>query len=419
MRTSDNTGLKNYTQQFGLDTEPVPIEPCISQEYFELEREHVFRRLWLHVGREEEIPELGDYFVKEIAMCNASVLVVRGKDGVIRAFHNVCSHRGNQLAWTTQGSCRAFTCKFHGWTYNAEGRLTGVPDEDQFFNLRREEHGLTPIATDTWEGFIFINLDPHPQETLQESLGELYAGLRGYPFKLVSGACYAWKAEVKCNWKVVKDAFQEAFHVPFVHKHSVADIASDSANPLVHNNAFKFYGPHHMLSIYGSPVYKPNPIQALANQFGRGMTRYARDMQRETWVPSWAEYTDRLPAEVNPTKTLNWIQDVFVLFPNLNVHIHDTLFYLTWQYWPLAVDRTLFEARWYMPKPRNAGQRFAQEVTKCMAVDIVSEDLSTLEHTQVGLATRAKTHFLLSDQELCVRHSYKVLEDIVGPYRRA
>ena len=87
---------KKWTTQYPeLGTDPVPIEPCISPEYFERERESIFRRVWLNIGREEEIPYIGDYFVKELQVCQSSILVVRGKDGVIRAFHNMCSHRGN------------------------------------------------------------------------------------------------------------------------------------------------------------------------------------------------------------------------------------------------------------------------------------------------------------------------------------
>lgn len=82
-----------------LGTGPIPIEPYISREYFEKERERIFRKVWLNIGRVEQIPSSGDYFVKDLAMCNTSILVVRGKDGVIRAFHNMCSHRGNQLVW--------------------------------------------------------------------------------------------------------------------------------------------------------------------------------------------------------------------------------------------------------------------------------------------------------------------------------
>jgi phenylpropionate dioxygenase-like ring-hydroxylating dioxygenase large terminal subunit len=108
---------------------PVPIEPYISQEYFDLERERIFRKVWLNVGREEEIPKPGDYLVKDLPVGKTSLLIIRGKDGRIRAFHNVCSHRSNKLVWDRSGSCQNFSCKFHGWTYIlSTGRNCGFRD---------------------------------------------------------------------------------------------------------------------------------------------------------------------------------------------------------------------------------------------------------------------------------------------------
>lgn len=172
--------------------DPMPIEPCISGEYFEREREHIFHRVWLNIGREEEILKAGDYFVKDLAVSHASVIVVRGKGGVIHGFHNVCQHRGNRVIACRAGSTKGFTCGFHGWTYDLEGQLIHVPDDDQFYNLKKTDHGLVPVATSTWEGFIFVNLDPAPAETLQEHMAKLGQQLQGYPFhKMLPVACYS------------------------------------------------------------------------------------------------------------------------------------------------------------------------------------------------------------------------------------
>jgi nitrite reductase/ring-hydroxylating ferredoxin subunit len=97
---------------------PVPIAPYISREYYEREQALIFRKVWLNVALVEQIPKPGEYFVKELEVCNTSVLIVRGKDGLIRAFHNMCTHRGNKLAPDASGNCPGlFTCKFHGWAF--------------------------------------------------------------------------------------------------------------------------------------------------------------------------------------------------------------------------------------------------------------------------------------------------------------
>ena len=97
-----------------LGTAPLPTAPYICDEQFALERDLVFRRSWINVGRVDEVPNAGDYFVRDIAICKVSVLIIRGADGVVRGFHNVCSHRGNTLVLDTGGSCPgSLYCHFH------------------------------------------------------------------------------------------------------------------------------------------------------------------------------------------------------------------------------------------------------------------------------------------------------------------
>jgi phenylpropionate dioxygenase-like ring-hydroxylating dioxygenase large terminal subunit len=161
---ADRRWAKKYPK---LGTGPISAESCVSAEYFELERERIFRRSWLNVGAVWEIPGPGDYFVRDLAVCNVSILVMRGRDKEVRAFYNVCSHRGNKLVATARGTCRGYlTCNFHSWGYDSTGNLKWVPDEVNFYDLNKSELGLTPVPTEVWNGFIFINLDPNPRENL-------------------------------------------------------------------------------------------------------------------------------------------------------------------------------------------------------------------------------------------------------------
>src|SRR4029077_20553993 len=113
--------------------------------------------------RVEDLPKKGSYFTKEIAIAKASVVVVRGTDDEVRAFHNICRHRGNKLVWNedpreeTDGFCRQFACKYHGWRYDLEGKLAFVHQEAEFFDLDKSEFGLAPVHCDVWNGFVFVN----------------------------------------------------------------------------------------------------------------------------------------------------------------------------------------------------------------------------------------------------------------------
>src|SRR5579864_2795092 len=176
-----------WTEHFKLGTEPVNYEDSISPEWFELEREAIFRRTWLNVGRVERLPRNGSYFTKELEAARTSVVIVRDMSGVVRAFYNMCRHRGNKLVWNdypreeTSGVCRQFTCKYHGWRYDLEGALTFVQQESEFFDLDKSDFGLVPVRCEVWAGFVFVNFDPDAAP-LHDYLGRLGAGIEGYPF---------------------------------------------------------------------------------------------------------------------------------------------------------------------------------------------------------------------------------------------
>ena len=389
------------TQYPDLGTGPVPIAPYVSEERFEREREVIYRQTWLNVGRVEEVSEPGDYIVKDLTVCNTSILVVRGKDGIVRGFHNVCSHRGNKVARRCRGHGNGFVCGFHGWAYDLSGNLIHVSDEDEFFDLSKAELGLPPVATDVWEGFIFINLDSRPAQSLKEFLGEPGEGLAGYPFSglLPSGS---YRADMQANWKVTLNSFQEGYHVPFLHRRSAGRAYADDKSPTVHALHFKLYELHRMMSISGSAAYQPTATEMVAFQFGTTVTK----------VGETKAHARRTPG-LNPSRSDNWVFDMLVFFPNFFMFVFDSS-YFTYNFWPVSVDRTIWETKTYYPKATNAGQRFSQEYANCALRDTLREDGNTLEAIQATLASGAKKYFILQDQELLVRHSHQVIEDLTA-----
>src|SRR5690242_12790896 len=169
----------SWTEHHKIDKGPLSYADSISPEHYELERDAIFRRTWLNVGRVEQLPRRGSYFTKELDAARTSVILVRDSQNEIRAFHNICRHRGNKLVWNdypgeeTKGVCRQFTCKYHGWRYGLEGELNFVQQESEFFDLDKSKFGLAPVRAEVWEGFIFVNLDPQETTPLEEYLGSL------------------------------------------------------------------------------------------------------------------------------------------------------------------------------------------------------------------------------------------------------
>jgi phenylpropionate dioxygenase-like ring-hydroxylating dioxygenase large terminal subunit len=383
-----------------LGTGPIPVEPYVSADYFARECETIFRRVWLNVGREHELPAPGDYRVIDIAAARTSILLVRDSAGAINGFHNMCSHRGNKVAWHERGRCELLTCSFHGWSYGLDGQLKHVPDADQFDELRVDELGLTPVAVETWEGFVFVNLSPRPERGLTDYLGELGTGMHGWPFA-EKAACFGYRAELRCNWKLAVNAFQESYHVPFLHRRSFPDSAAGKANPLAHLLGLKLYPLHQTLSIYGNPEPRLKPVDELVMRLGYS---YRKRVVAQS----------DLPPALNPSRREGWAFDANLFFPNFFVLVYGLGLYMTYNLWPEAVDRTTFEVRMYNTPPHTAGQRFALEFNRSSLKSIFCEDLIAIEQIQSVLASGAKTHFQLQDNEIAIRHLARTVDRLVS-----
>ena len=378
--------------------ELVPVEPNISDDYFERERNAVFRKVWLKVGRVEELPAGGDYLVREFSALLVSVVVVRGSDGELRAFHNVCRHRGNCVVKTSRGSARGFVCGFHGWTYNERGELTYVPQEAEFGSLDKGALGLLPVALDVWEGFVFVHLDPAPEETLVEYLGEVGALVRGFPFDEMELAGH-WTATIGSNWKTFQDAFVEAYHVATVHRRSIPDYRKEPVKA-----DLETFGRHGNLTFYLDLHREPTPAEGWA--FRAGKLAFLRG---ETSEPAH----NRRPAGVNRARRDNWIFDEFLIFPNFHLFVGDG-WMLCHDFEPLSAHRTDWNVRYYLQRTANPTVRIAQEYSKVTMRDTIREDLSTIESTHAAHRSGALPYMVLSSElEGLVAHHHAVVASYV------
>ncbi len=191
----------------------IPKDRYLSPAFAALEHERLWARVWQVACREEELTAPGDFV--EYRIGEQSVLVVRTKDDDIRAFHNACLHRGTRLAEGVGNAGECFRCPFHAWRYELDGRLLEVVDADDFGALP-DDLRLTPVRAGTWGGFVFVNLDGDA-EPLSQFLDPLPALLA--PYRLEDMRLRAYRSTVlPANWKVVVDAFNEAYHVQGTHE---------------------------------------------------------------------------------------------------------------------------------------------------------------------------------------------------------
>jgi len=408
----------SWTEQYPeLGTGPVDYTDSIDPAYYEAEREAIFRRTWLNVGRIERLPRTGSYFTRELAVAGTSLVIVRGADKEIRAFHNVCRHRGNKLVWNdfpaeeTAGSCRQFTCKYHAWRYSLDGALTFIQQEEEFFGVDKADYGLKQVACEVWEGFVFVNLDP--RESLTEYLGEMAKGLEGYPFHEMTEV-YSYRAEIGSNWKLFIDAFAEFYHAPVLHqKQAVKGEADKLLSYGFEALHYELHSPHSMISSWGGMA--PPKDESMV----KPIERVLRSGLFGPWDKPDIEGLDPLPPAVNPARRKAWGTDSFEFFPNFTLLVWAPGWYLTYHYWPTAVDRHIFEANLYFAPPKNARDRLAQELAAVTFKEYALQDANTLEATQTMVASRAVTEFPLCDQEILLRHLHKVVADRVKEFRDA
>lgn len=185
----------------------------ISADYAARERERLWPKTWQVACREEEIPAPGDYLTYDVA--HESITVVRGGDGVIRAFHNACQHRGRRLTEGC-GHAKLITCPFHGWSYDLEGRSRFVLDRGDFPHLHDEDVRLQGVHVGTWGGFVFVNMAVNPTP-LAKYLDPVPSYLDVFEIERLRFRWYV-TLELDCNWKVATEAFNEAYHVSQTHR---------------------------------------------------------------------------------------------------------------------------------------------------------------------------------------------------------
>src|SRR6266516_4857443 len=177
-----------------------------------VERQRIFARTWQLVGREDQAAAPGSYFTASVA--GEPLLVVRGSDGRLRALSNVCRHRAGPVA-KGEGSCSAFRCGYHGWSYALDGRLVNTPEWDGVEAFEKESVRLPEFRVETWLGLVFVNLDDEAP-SLAETLEDLPEVLAARDWK---GVRLAERKDwyLDCNWKVYVDNYLEGYHIPIVH----------------------------------------------------------------------------------------------------------------------------------------------------------------------------------------------------------
>jgi phenylpropionate dioxygenase-like ring-hydroxylating dioxygenase large terminal subunit len=199
------------------DRRGLPAWAYHSQAQYQLECEELFLRHWQIVGHVNDIPKIGDWL--SFDLINERAVIMRGKDNTVRAFHNICRHRGGRVVAGKKGNCKAaIVCPFHGWVYNLDGTLRGPARPETFGEMNRDDFGLKPLEMDVFHGFIFLRFNPGPQPCVSEWLSAFDADFSAYGVaNWMPAALQSWSTTLPVNWKSVRDVDNEGYHVPLAH----------------------------------------------------------------------------------------------------------------------------------------------------------------------------------------------------------
>jgi len=210
--------FKNVRAPLG-QAETLPPWCYTSEAFYRREVDTIFMKCWNFMGRADQLKNPGDYLATEFV--GVPIVMVRGKDRVLRAFANTCRHRGARIM-EGEGNAKLFRCPYHSWTYELDGSLKGCAGMEGVENFDKERYGLVPIRLETWGGFVFINFD-RDAEPLLDYLGD-------FPQQFASYDCenlvtvHRREYDLACNWKIFIENAMEEYHVPHVHKVSISKL---------------------------------------------------------------------------------------------------------------------------------------------------------------------------------------------------
>ena len=407
-----------------MGTELIPKERYMSKEFMELEWERLWTKVWNMAGRESDIPNVGDYFTTELGP--ESFLVVREKPDQVRAFYNVCPHRGNQIRNAGMGHAESFQCAYHFFEFNLDGTKKFVPDENTFTQGVPQETALIEVPCDTWGGFIFFNMNPEA-EPLAEFLGIVPEHLAAYHFEdyaIVQDRTIAWET----NWKASVDAFNEVYHVQGIHPQALESLDDIHVQIDLYERHNRYLVPFGLVSPrYPNQHEITRALEQRLREVGTEPESFAGTMGdvRPFLQDAYRRDAEARGLDVSDLNDDQMSDDYhYYVFPNLTFNIIGTGFLLFRQR-PHATDpnRMYYDLQNYVRLPEGAEwpPRPAHTEHKHGEISIgltLDQDSYNLPRVQKGLNSRAYKGLLINYRERRIRHMHKTIDDyLYGPDR--
>jgi len=345
--------------------------------FLALEQEYLWRRSWLFACHTDEVPDPGSFYL--FTRTGSPILIVRGKDGEIRAFYNTCRHRGAPLVRECRGRVDGLVCGYHGWTYALDGRLVNLRDKRDFVGLDMSAHSLVQARCERLGNWIFVNEDPDAEPLLQHLglIPEYLEQIQPDQMRFVDRRSY----HVKCNVKVLLDAFLEVYHLKSIHQNTVDRFLDHRGTSIT------LWPNGHSLML------TPNRRPDWQDPGTRGMRRI--------------ETATEITLSNNPS---------FNFFPNLVTPVDATgnPFIL---FWPTGNREMDIEIVWFAPDWGGGALDPLWETRIANFERILEEDTQFAEQIQQSVESAAFRGITLNYQERRIYHWHEELDRRIGPER--
>ncbi len=354
-------------------------------DFFAAEQERVFAPSWQVVCHVSDVPSKGDWH--SLDYLGESVIVVRGNDDVMRAFTNVCRHRGSRLVDGSSGCAKKLICPYHAWSYELDGRLSGVPDGASYPGLDKSRHGLAPVSIEIWRGFIFVRLkDEGP--TVADMMAPYEDMVAPYRFEELRALGRVTLRLRDVNWKNIGDNYSDGLHITVAH-------------PGLTRLFGKSYGVEaepHVDRMWGDLTDRPSD--------------------------NWSErmYQRLLPPvpHLPENQQRHWLY--FKLWPNVALDIYpDQVDFMQWL--PVSPTTSLIrEISYalpdaYTPEETRREMKAARYLNWRINRQVNAEDTELISRVQQGMASRSFSVGPLSEKEVCLRHFCQRIRDIIPEAR--
>jgi phenylpropionate dioxygenase-like ring-hydroxylating dioxygenase large terminal subunit len=344
-------------------------------EYFAVEMERVIRPSWQVVCHASDIPAAGEW--RTIDYLGESVLVIRGQDGDIRAFSNVCRHRASRVVSGAAGCAKRLTCPYHAWTYGLDGRLIGVPRKSEYPGLDMARLGLVPIELERWHGFLFVRLAPGGP-SVAEMMAPYESEIACYRFDALEAIGRVTLRPRDVNWKNIADNYSDGLHINVAHPGLTR----------LFGRGYGIQAEEHVDRMSGDLLDRPsaNPSERAYQHFLPGVPHLPRERQRR------------------------WLY--FKLWPNVAFDIYpDQVDFM--QFLPVSPMQTLIREISYAIPDGRREMKAARYLNWRINRRVNEEDSALIEGVQLGMGSATYTPGPLGESEVCLKSFARKLRRLI------